>query len=73
MLTKLPANADNFNYGPYVRGPHMQLACVTCSFPAKTGKFLQVPHAEFTQVNLPQIKGISPKYKVREARNVSRL
>ena len=60
VRAKLSENADTFIYGPYVRGPQKQFACVTCSFPAKTGKFLQVPHAEFTQVNLHQIKGISP-------------
>ena len=51
MLTKLPANADNFNYGPYVRGPHVQFTCVTCRLPTKTGKFSCVYPASTSRGN----------------------
>ena len=39
---KLPANAGKFTCGLYVKWPHIQFTCVTCSLPVKTGKLTHV-------------------------------
>ena len=51
---KLPENAGNFTCGSYVKRPHMQFTCITCSLPVKQVNLpaptRQALHAEYTRI-----------------------